>query len=56
MNLAIESDRCVDFCRGDAAVVERVRRASSIGVPLVGSRSFARDFGQVDEPRRTRWG
>ena len=35
MRLALDTNRYVDFCRGDRAVVERVREAERIYLPFV---------------------
>lgn len=35
MKLALDSNRYVDFCRGEPLVVEAVRRASMIGLPII---------------------
>jgi tRNA(fMet)-specific endonuclease VapC len=35
MRLAIDSNRYADFCRGDPKVVDQIRGAASIGLPLV---------------------
>jgi hypothetical protein len=38
MRLALDTNRYVDFCRGDREVVDRVREAERIYLPL-----YARD-------------
>ena len=35
MNLAIDTNRYTDFCRGDPAVVQALERATSISMPVI---------------------
>jgi predicted nucleic acid-binding protein len=35
MNLAIDTNRYTDFCRGDAAVVQVLERAAAVFLPLI---------------------